>query len=419
MITFTAEIQRLFSAGLIITPFLVFFIFVWVTWGVKTVRAKRYQALPPLPVDRMPTTSVIVPVYNESHEVFTKVLSQIQLNGPTELVVVVDGSDPDLVELAGRFTDKVVAIPKSGKRRGIQAGLAACRNDTEVFLVVDSDTIWADDMLANLLSPFADPRVGGVTPIQRIFDRERNSVRRLADWIEDLRYHGSVPAQSITGEIGCLAGRTIAYRREAFVPAVEELINQRVFGLPMEIGDDRVLTNSLLRAGWKSVYQLTAECETDAPNTWRVFWRQQLRWGRSSQRETFLSLGWLWKRPFTFFCFMTDILIPFALYGLFVLAIARFFMDSGDPAIGIGLGWQIMLAYIGMLLSLGVRQIPHFRRYPGDLKHFPVFVLQLTFIMAPIRIAAFATMFHQNWSTRTAVGGGTDGADPEPAFQAA
>jgi hypothetical protein len=29
-------------------------------------------------------------------------------------------------------------------------------------------------------------------------------------------------------------------------------------------------------------------------------------------------------------------------------------------------------------------------------------VLQLTFVMVPIRILAFATMFHQSWSTRAA-----------------
>jgi hypothetical protein len=61
----------------------------------------------------------------------------------------------------------------------------------------------------------------------------------------------------------------------------------------------------------------------------------------------------------------------------------------------------LLLAYPGMLASIGVRQIGHFRRYPRDLWRLPVFVLQLTFVMVPIRIVAFATMLHQGWGTRT------------------
>jgi hypothetical protein len=42
----------------------------------------------------------------------------------------------------------------------------------------------------------------------------------------------------------------------------------------------------------------------------------------------------------------------------------------------------------------------HLRRAPQDIARLPVFVLQLTFVMVPIRILAFATMLHQGWSTR-------------------
>jgi hyaluronan synthase len=56
-----------------------------------------------------------------------------------------------------------------------------------------------------------------------------------------------------------------------------------------------------------------------------------------------------------------------------------------------------------MLVSIGIRQIPHLRRVPHDLIQLPVFVLVITFFMVPIRIAAFATMLHQGWGSRPAV----------------
>jgi hyaluronan synthase len=241
--------------------------------------------------------------------------------------------------------------------------------------------------------------VGGVTPRQAIFDAETNPVRRLANWMEDIRYHLTVPAQSMFGQVGCLAGRTIAYRRTAFEPAVERLVRQTVLGVPQHVGDDRVLTNELLRTGWRTVYQSTALVETDAPSEWRTFWRQQLRWGRSSQRETLLSLRWLWRRPVAFASFVTDIVTPFALYAVVGLAIAHGLRGHGGVT-GVSLAIELPLGYLGMLASIGVRQAAHVRRFPRDLARLPLFVLQITFVMVPIRLAAFATMFHQGWTSR-------------------
>jgi hyaluronan synthase len=384
--------------GASFTPFLAFFAYVWVLWVAKSVIARRYRPSD-APADEL-TTTVIVPVYREGEELFRRVLASVRENEPTELIAVVDGGDRNLVDVASELCDRVLAIPKSGKRAAIAAGLGASDPDTHVVVVLDSDTIWAEGALRELLRPFADPRVGGVTPRQAIFDARANSVRKLADWLEDLRYHVAVPAQSVFGQIGCLAGRTIAYRRTAFEPAVERLVRQTVLGLPQHVGDDRVLTNELLRTGWRTVYQSTALVMTDAPNDWPTFWRQQLRWGRSSQRETLLSLGWLWRKPVAFLSFATDMITPFALYGVLAVAVAHALAGKGGPT-GWPLGIEIPLGYAGMVTSIGLRQIPHFRRAPRDVLRLPLFVLQLTFFMTPIRILAFATMLHQSWATRS------------------
>jgi hyaluronan synthase len=344
-----------------------------------------------------------VPVFNEPEALFRQVLASVVANRPTEVIVAVDGGDAGIAAIASEYADKVLRLPKIGKRGAIDAALKVADPTADIFFVLDSDTVWEPTLIREILKPFADPRVGGVTPRQAIFDPDGNSVRRLADWIEDIRYHLTVPAQSVFGQVGCLAGRTIAYRRAAFEPAVEALVGQRVLGLEMNVGDDRVLTNEILRGGWRTVYQSTAVVSTDSPNHWRQFWMQQLRWGRSSQRETFLSLPWLWKRPLALLCFASDIIMPFWLYSIFVLAVLNSISHAPSP-IHLPLFAQIILAYVGMTVSIGIRQTPHFRRHPRDLLTLPLFVLQLTFLMAPTRIAAFATMFHQGWGTRS---GGT------------
>jgi hyaluronan synthase len=382
------------------TLFMGFFVYVWALWAAKALAARRYR-----PWDGQPeelATTVIVPVYSESEPVFRRVLASVRENEPTEIVVVVDGGDPHVAAVAADYCGRVMEIPKSGKRAAIAAGLAASDPETDVVIVVDSDTVWQPGTLTEMLRPFEDPSIGGVTPRQAIFHVGSSPVRRLADWIEDLRYHLTVPAQSVFGQVGCLAGRTIAYRREAFEPAVERLVDQTVLGVPLHVGDDRVLTNELLRNGWRTVYQSTALVLTDAPSNWRTFWNQQLRWARSSQRETLLSLRWLWRRPVALACFLTDVVTPFALYAVMAVALANALHGGGaGPALPVAP--ELVLGYLGMVTSIGIRQIPHFRRSPRDLSRLPIFVLQLTFLMVPIRIAAFATMLHQGWGTRSAM----------------
>ncbi|MCW2986136.1 MAG: glycosyltransferase [Conexibacter sp.] len=386
--------------GAPITPFLAFFAYVWVVWGAKALAARRYRpaTAPPPPL----SSTVIVPVFNEPEDLFRRALDSVCVNDPVEIIAVVDGGDARVAAVASEYCDRVLRIPKLGKRRAIEAGLRVSDPACEVVIVLDSDTVWERDTLQELLRPFADPRVGGITPRQAIFDAGRNPVRRLADWIEDIRYHLVVPAQSVFGQVGCLAGRTIAYRRSAFEPAVDELVAQTVLGVPQSVGDDRVLTNALLRGGWRTVYQSTAHVTTDAPSDWPTFWRQQLRWGRSSQRETLLSLRWLWRRPAALLCFVTDIATPFALYAVFALAVAHAVRGGGGAATGWSFEVELPLGYLGMLVSIGLRQVPHFRRRPADLARLPLFVLQLTFVMVPLRIIAFATMLHQGWATRPA-----------------
>jgi hyaluronan synthase len=397
MFSFVRDAWEALRSGGAPSLFMVFFAYVWALWAAKALAARRYRA--PTSDPGPLATSVIVPVYDESAHLFRSVLASVVANRPTELIAVVDGGDSAIAAVAAEYCDRVLRIPKSGKRAAIDAGLRASDPVTDVVIVLDSDTIWAAGALQEMLRPFADPRVGGVTPRQAVFDADTNPVRRLANWMEDIRYHLTVPAQSVFGQVGCLAGRTIAYRRTAFEPAVARLVQQTVLGVPQHVGDDRVLTNELLRGGWRTVYQSRALVETDAPSDWRTFWRQQLRWGRSSQRETLLSLRWLWRRPVTFASFATDILTPFALYAVVGLAVAHALRGHGGPT-GLPLAYELPLGYVGMLASIGVRQAAHVRRFPRDLVRLPLFVLQITFVMVPIRIAAFATMFHQGWATR-------------------
>ena len=270
-----------------------------------------------------------------------------------------------MAAVAGEYCDRVLRIPKSGKRAAIAAGLAASDPATDVVVVVDSDTVWQPGALTEMLRPFDDPRVGGVTPRQAIFDVGDDPVRRLADWIEDLRYHLTVPAQSVFGQVGCLAGRTIAYRRRRSSRRWRALVSQKVFGVPLHVGDDRVLTNELLRNGWRTVYQSTArradrrpvglahvlepaaalgaleparDAAEPAAGCGGARSRSPLRDGhRDAVRALRRDGRWPWPTR----------------------------SGGGDGRTGLPVAPELALGYLGMVASIGIRQIPHFRRSPA------------------------------------------------------
>jgi hyaluronan synthase len=91
-----------------------------------------------------------------------------------------------------------------GKRNPIRVGVEAASR--EIAVLVDSDTVWTADTLDELVKPFRDPRVGGVTTRQRILDPSRSVLTRWADWLEGVRSEYSMPAMSVLGTVGCLPG---------------------------------------------------------------------------------------------------------------------------------------------------------------------------------------------------------------------
>jgi hyaluronan synthase len=84
-------------------------------------------------------------------------------------------------------------------------------------------------------------------------------------------------------------------------PLLDGWEHQRFLGTACTYGDDRALTNRVIKAGWQTVYDSRAEAWTDAPTEYRTFFRQQLRWKKSWAREGLILLAHIWRsRPLAF-----------------------------------------------------------------------------------------------------------------------
>jgi cellobiuronic acid synthase len=388
--------------------FTVFCTLVWGLWILKVALSRRYR---PYQTPFSCSTTVIIPVVDEPVDLFHEVLSRVVAQHPDEVIVIVNGPrNLALEQVAAEFpTIDCEWTPVAGKRNAVRVGVERAMGDVVVLL--DSDTLWTEGTLVELVKPFIDPQIGGVTTAQRILDHRRSIITRWADWLENSRAKYSMPAQSVLGSVGCLPGRTIAFRRDVLERAMPAFLTERFLGVFLEVSDDRTLTNLALKQGYRTVFQSTSLVYTDAPLSWRKLSKQQLRWARGSQYNTLRMLPWMLRHtPVLALFFLADIVLPFLLLGAAIGAAYRVTTGQGTnyyTGFLTAYGWSqglllvVVLTMTATVLSMSIRQFRHLRERPFDLFWMPVFIIISSLFLMPIRLLGFFRMAHAGaWGTR-------------------
>lgn len=406
MLAFLLELGRWWTDGSVY-PFAVFMALIWFLWLVRIALARRYK---PWKRPWSAATSVIIPVVDEPEELFRDVLRRIMAQRPTEIIVVINGRrNPVLEKICADIGVHWVWTEIPGKRNALKIGLE--ESSGEIAVLVDSDTIWTDNTLSELIKPFRDPEVGGVTTRQRILEPSRAVLTRWADWLESVRCQYSMPAMSVLGTVGCLPGRTIAFRSSILFDCLDDFLSEKFLGVFLEVSDDRTLTNYTLKRGYRTVYQSTSLVYTDAPLKLTKLAKQQYRWARGSQYNTLRMLPWMLRNAKMLCLFyLTDIAVPFVLLGTFGSWVAAAFHQArpgiynalplpGDPTRSLVL--VIVLAAVMSLLSIAIRFGRHFAYRPQDLLFLPTFMIINTLLLLPVRLLGFFRCAHNaSWGTR-------------------
>jgi len=95
----------------------------------------------------------------------------------------------------------------------------------------------------------------------------------------------------------CTPAGLSAYRRDILLKVVQEWVEQTFFGKPANIGEDRALTNLILREGYDVLFQKNAMAFTEVPTTYTNLCKMFLRWNRSNIRENIAMCRFVFK-PF-------------------------------------------------------------------------------------------------------------------------
>lgn len=254
----------------------------------------RYKAIPSVSDAELPTCTVIVPAYNEGKQVWETLKSLANSDYPVhklQLLAIDDGSKDDtwywMQEAKKALGDRVTILqqPKNkGKRHALYRGFNM--GNGEVFVTVDSDSIVKTDTLRNLVSPFiVDKNCGAVAGNIRVLNNKKALLPKMLDVSFVLSFEFVRSAESSLNSVLCTPGALAAYRRDAVFAVLPEWINQTFMGKPSDIGEDRAMTNMILKQGHKVLFQRNAYAYTNVPESYTGLYKMFIRWGRSNVRE--------------------------------------------------------------------------------------------------------------------------------------
>lgn len=268
--------------------------FVW-----RVILFFKYRPVEGCSDPQLPTCTVIVPAYNEGSMVLKTLESVLQSDYPADklqIIAVDDGSVDDtwtwMEKAAAQSNGRIEAVrmpQNGGKRKALYEGFTRSRAD--VFVTIDSDSLVDPETIRCLVSPFvADEKVGAVAGNVVVLNRQKDIIPRMLDVSFAYSFEFLRASQSVVNTVFCTPGALSAYRRHSVMQVLDAWMNQTFMGRPAKIGEDRAMTNAILRSGYHVTFQSNAVVYTNVPVCYKGLCKMFLRWARSNVRET-LAMG--------------------------------------------------------------------------------------------------------------------------------
>ncbi|RWW91669.1 glycosyltransferase [Flavobacterium cerinum] len=264
----------------------------------------KYKPIPSVSDDLLPTCTVIVPAYNEGKLVWDTLLSLADSDYPEEklqILAIDDGSQDDtwywMQEAKIKMGDRLSIYQQpenKGKRHALYRGFNL--GNGEIFVTVDSDSIVKSDTLRNLVSPFVtNENCGAVAGNVHVLNNNKAILPKMLNVSFVLSFEFMRSAESMLGSVLCTPGALAAYRSTSVFACLPEWINQTFMGEASDIGEDRAMTNMILKQGHHVLFQRNAYVLTNVPEKYSGLYKMFIRWGRSNVRENIMMSQFVFK----------------------------------------------------------------------------------------------------------------------------
>jgi hyaluronan synthase len=352
--------------------------------------------------DFEPKVSFVIPCKNEEKTIATTIQKCYEADYPKnkiEVVIINDGSTDktldELMKCKKKFKNLKIVNWKinRGKRHGMNIGF--CKSSGEIIIQLDSDSYIEPNSVRKLIEPFKNPSIGAVCAHADPLNSDVNLLTKMQTAYYFMSFRILKAAESTFMTVFCCSGCSSAYRKSVVMPIIDTWLNEKFMGLPVTWGDDRALTNWVLKQGYKTIYTDEAKAFTICPESWKVFFKQQVRWKKGwFVNSIFASKFILKKEPFaalTYFfpLVILTILTPFmAVKALVYNPLFRNVMP---------LYYMIGVFGIACLITIYYRYVARQNKYwPYIFVWSAINMIFLSFIL----FYALARLKDRRWGTR-------------------
>ncbi len=319
-----------------------------------------------------PLVSLLIPAYREAAVIARKVHNCLALDYPAdklEIVVACDGSPDETPSIARGLADgervRVLDFPVNrGKLATLNASIPEMRGEIVVFS--DAAAMLYPDALRNLVSNFADPRVGAAGGKYTVIRPGEVAIGASEDFYWKYEAFLKTKESELSSVLGA-HGHLHAIRKELYPYPPAATIN-----------DDYVIPISVVARGYRAVYDPSAAIYEEAQEMTGFGRRVRIMAGNLQQLHFLRSLLWP-IRPMPLFFFISHkvlrLLVPFCMLG----ALAANIILLGTPL------YQVLFllqAAFYLLAAAGV-----FRRLRPKL-------LMLPYYFTMVNAAFFVGCYH-------------------------
>lgn len=350
-----------------------------------------------------PTISFVTPAKNEEDYIEKTLRCMLESDYPRakmEIIVVNDGSTDGTLQAMMRAKEEAskrgIAMAvvdwqqNKGKREAMAEGARLAKG--EIVLFIDSDSFVHASTARESVKYFVDRKVAAVSGHADVHNASTNLLTKMQAVRYFIAFRVYKGAEALFGSVTCCSGCSAAYRREYLMEVVEPWLQQRFLGGACTFGDDRSLTNFLLKK-WKIIYAPEAKVTTVVPDTWRVFLRQQVRWKKSWTRESLRAAMFMWKKhPIMALSFFIGLLLP--LLAPIIVLRALFWLPFTNGITP----WFYLFGIVLMAFIYGLYY--HIHRKDGLWAYGMVFVFFYVTVLIWQLPYAILTLRNSKWGTR-------------------
>jgi len=314
-------------------------------YGLFLFLAVSYKRRPssPEPED-WPKASIIIAAYNEEARIARRIENCLALDYPKdrlEIIVGSDGSTDKTVEIARRYGAQGVKVLDFPTNRGRSQVHNDCVKEAsgEIFCFTDADTLYEPDCIKELVSHYADPKVGcvGGELLSSSFEEGALGSGQGIYW----RWEYALRRwQSRLGVLTKVSGANMSMRKELYRP------------LPSDIDIDQAAGPMVILQGYRVVHEPEAIAYEEFPTSLagELFTRRRLTIRALTALWRYRELLNPFKHPWIAFHLasyrLLRYLTPFLLLGVFIL---NGFLVRQSWLYGVLFGLQVLFCLLALL----------------------------------------------------------------------